>query len=153
MLQWILDNLGLVASLITVIFVFYFLMSSSRYSYRKSAPMPSAPPVRPERVEFAAFTPRAIAPNCHFILDIWAFLKSDYQIVHSLAKQLDREIKVGLKAGVLISRGAVLTIAIEVPSLRIADPVDTMVWEGEPTNASYHIEVPRTLIKCLDSGL
>jgi hypothetical protein len=94
------------------------------------------------KVEFAAFAPRTVTPNCQFILDIWAYLPEQYSSVFSIAKNLGRDLKIGQKNAVTISWGAILTINIEVPQLKIDDPVDTLVWTGEPANTSYIIEVP-----------
>jgi hypothetical protein len=98
--------------------------------------------IEPELINFAAFAPRSITPNGTFGLDIWAYLPSQYSSVAKIARELGRDVNVGQKAGVPISRGAILTIKVDIPLLSVEDPVDTLVWSDEPANASFIIGVP-----------
>ena len=95
-----------------------------------------------EFVEFAAFVPRHITPDSHFLLDIWAYLPSDYNFVCSITRELSRDINVGRKIGIPISRGSFITIMIDIPSLKVSDNIDTLVWIGKPANTTYIVEVP-----------
>src|SRR5262249_9274993 len=61
--------------------------------------------------------------------------------VVTIQKDLDREVNVGRKTGVPVSKGALLTIKVDIDPLRVQDPVDTLVWAGQPANTSYIIEV------------
>ena len=33
-------------------------------------------------------------------------------------------------------------MVLEIPTLRIPDPIDSLVWHGQPSNASFIVEVP-----------
>jgi hypothetical protein len=95
-----------------------------------------------DKVEFAAFAPAGITPSSAFVLDIWAYSPHQYSSVIETAKEIRREINVGVKVGVSVTRGAILTIRIDVVGLEVPDPIDTVIWEGAPTNASFIVKVP-----------
>ncbi len=97
------------------------------------------------RVEFSVFVPKNINPKSSFLLDIWAYLPTDYQFVCSRAKELDRDLNIGLKKGVPVTSGSTLTVTIEIPLFKVLDPIDTIIWQGEPTNTSFIVEVPGNL--------
>lgn len=80
--------------------------------------------------------------NSYFLMDIWAYLPSDYNFVCSITRELGRDINVGRKIGIPISTGTFLTIIIDIPSLKVHDNIDTLVWVGKPANTTYIVEVP-----------
>lgn len=92
-------------------------------------------------VVFTAHAPRWVAPSAKFVLDIWACLKDQLVTVAELA----RGESVGQKMGVPIERGTLITISLDIPDLAVRDPVDHLVWCGEPANASFQITVPKHL--------
>ncbi len=96
-------------------------------------------------IEFSVFVPRNINPKRSFLLDVWAYLPTDYQFVCSKAKELDRDSNIGLKTGVPVTSGSILTVTVEIPSFKVLEPTDTIIWQGEPTNASFIVEVPGNL--------
>ena len=95
-----------------------------------------------ESVEFAAFAPGAVTPKSEFVLDIWAFFASDYSLVSNKARETGKDATIGGKSGVLITRGSILTIQVEISSLFVRYPVDSLAWNGDPANTSYIVEVP-----------
>ena len=66
-------------------------------------------------------------------------------MVCSIARKLSQDINVGRKIGIPVSRGTFLTILIDIPALKVDDPIDTLTWEGQPANTSYTVEVPLSL--------
>jgi TIR domain len=159
MLDWILDHWILSGAIvgITALIVALILFLRRYYLIRyvdlapicfesdrqpQEAPTIGRFPIEPELINFAAFAPRSITPNCTFILDIWAYLPFQYSRVSEMARALGRDVNVGYKAGVPISRGAILTIKVDIAQLSVEDPVDTFVWNDEPANASFIIGVP-----------
>ena len=94
-----------------------------------------------ERVEFATFAPYRITPNCRFVLDVWAYLPHQYNCITAIAQKHGR-VNLGLKTGVPVPRGVILTIMINIEGFDVQDPIDTMVFESVPTNASFIIKVP-----------
>ncbi|MFC1569118.1 toll/interleukin-1 receptor domain-containing protein [bacterium] len=103
-------------------------------------PEPTALPT--ETVDFAAFAPERITPDSSFILDVWAYLPGQYDEIVEMATALRREANLGRKTGIPIPRLSILTIQIEIETLEVKDPIDTVVWNGVPTNASFIINVP-----------
>ena len=101
----------------------------------------SAAPSR-ESVDFAAFAPQSIARDATVMLDIWAFLPDQYASVVDSALDIGQDLKAGRKAGVSVPRGEILDITIQIAGLEVPDPVDTLVWDGVPTNASFIVHVP-----------
>jgi hypothetical protein len=94
------------------------------------------------RVSFSVFAPGVICLAQPFILDLWAYLPTQSDEVTSLARELGRDRRVGLKPDVAVARGTVLTVVLDLPSLRIKDPSDTIFWDGKPASASFIVEVP-----------
>jgi Leucine Rich Repeat (LRR) protein len=94
------------------------------------------------RVTFSVFGPQVIAPGQNFVLDLWAHLPIQAEMVLSWATKMGRDKMSGVKTGVAVASGAILSVLVEIPSLRVADPIDTMTWEGEPVNSSFIVETP-----------
>jgi hypothetical protein len=99
------------------------------------------PSGRSERVEFAAFAPAGVRPNSAFVLDVWAYLASQYSAVKDMAKEVGMTV-LGRKAGVSVARGVRLTVRIDISGFEIDEPRDTIEWDGVSTNASFAIRVP-----------
>lgn len=97
---------------------------------------------KPKSVEFAIFAPRSITPNSSFILDVWAYLPNQYSYITTIVQKHGRDVNLGSKTGVPVPMGAILTIEVNVDGLEVQDPIDTIVWNSEPTNASFIIKVP-----------
>ncbi len=106
-------------------------------------PLEARPPV--DRVTFSAFGPETVSPKQSFVLDIWAHTSAQDQAVAKEACALGRDRKIGIKSDVSITRGTDLAIVLELPKMRISDPVDTLVWHGDPANASFIIDTPDDL--------
>ncbi len=101
--------------------------------------------VLPQRVEFAVFSPRKISKGSTFILDVWAYLPEFYNSILLFARELGRDALIGRKIGVPIEKGAILGITVEVLGLEMVDSFDTIIWEGQTTNASFSINVPHSI--------
>jgi serine/threonine protein kinase len=95
-----------------------------------------------DRVSFSVFAPGVICPAQQFILDLWAHLPTQTDEVTSLAREFARDRRLGLRAQVAVARRAALSIVLDLPSLRIKDPSDTIFWDGVPVYASFVVEVP-----------
>ncbi|WP_459867115.1 hypothetical protein, partial [Endothiovibrio diazotrophicus] len=95
-----------------------------------------------EKVDFSVFSPEAIEPMSTFLLDLWVYLSHQYAYVVEAAKTTGKTRAVGRKAGVAVERGSVLTIQAEIAGLNVLEPAESIVWDGEPTNASFVVNVP-----------
>jgi hypothetical protein len=99
-------------------------------------------PASSDRVTFGAFAPTTVAPRQSFVVDVWAHTAAQSEAVAEQASALGRGRKVGTKNDVSVARGTVLSVVLEIPTMRIPDPTDNLVWCGEPSNASFIVEVP-----------
>ena len=104
-------------------------------------PSPSSP-VGHDRVSFSVFAPGVIRAAQQFILDLWAHLPTQTDEVNSIAREFGRDRRLGAKAQVAVARNSTLSVVLDLPSLRIKDPSDTIFWDGEPASASFIVEVP-----------
>lgn len=99
-----------------------------------------------DKLQFTVFTPQAITPGSSFVLDVWACLNQDLFAVNQIAKSLSRDKMIGHKSGVLAYRGSLFTLSLQIDGLEIAEPTDTLVWDGEPANASFLVQVPEDIM-------
>ena len=95
-----------------------------------------------EFVTFSTFAPASISPGSVFILDLWAYLAEQAGLVDGYARELGRERKLGMKAGVQLVRDTVLEATLALPGFKISEPFEPLVWTGEPANCSFQVEVP-----------
>jgi len=99
-------------------------------------------PVSSDRVTFGAFAPTSVAPGQSFVLDVWAHTAAQSQAVVEQAFALGRGKKIGTKSDVSVARDAMLSVVLEIPTMCISDPTDNLLWCGEPSNASFIVDVP-----------
>lgn len=146
MLEWILKNLSTIVAITVVVVILWFILRFLRRTFYLPAPCP-APyiPPEPQRVEFSAFSPKKISRGSSFILDIWAYLPASYDLILRFTKELGRDALVGRKTGIPVEKGAILSIVVDIPGLEVLEPVDTIVWEEGPTNASFSVRVLREI--------
>jgi hypothetical protein len=95
-----------------------------------------------QSVEFAAFGAKQIVPDSFTILDVWAYLNKQEDEVLKKAASVGHTAKLGLKSGIEVRQGAVLSIALILPEMIVDEPVETMVWSGQATNTSFVIGIP-----------
>jgi hypothetical protein len=97
-------------------------------------------------VNFSVFAPRSITPGSSFLLELWAHLANQTALVEASAREMGRERKIGLKAGVLLAPGTVLEATLELAGFELTDPNEPLVWSGEPANATFPVKVPAALV-------
>ena len=97
-----------------------------------------------DRVCFSLTAPATLEPGASYALDVWAYLGAQRTEVMNLARQSQGsdKIQVKTKSGVIVTRGTVLTVHVAIPTLEVADPEDTICWEGEIGNATFPVSVP-----------
>lgn len=96
-------------------------------------------------VQFAAFTDHEITLGSTFILDVWAYTHDTFGQVIETLQHLKRDKMLGVKAGVKITEGSLVTCKLSVPSLIVEEPVDSFLWNGVPSNVGFIVEVPKEL--------
>ena len=99
-------------------------------------------PDSPDAVNFSMFAPSSITPGGSFILDLWAHLGEQTRLVEGYAREIGRDRKLGVKAGVQLERGTVIEAALELPGFELPDPFEPLVWTGEPANCSFPARAP-----------
>jgi hypothetical protein len=109
-----------------------------------SARQTSLPVPITDRVSFSLTAPATLEPGASYALDVWAYLGAQRAEVMDLARQSQGsdKIQVKTKSGVIVTRGTVLTVHVAIPTLEVADPEDTICWEGEIGNATFPVTVP-----------
>ena len=110
---------------------------------RRPAPSRAGVPDSRDAVNFSMFAPPSITPGSSFILDLWAHLGEQAGLVEGFARELGRERKLGVKAGVQLERGTVIEAALELPGFMLPEPFEPLVWTGEPTNCSFPAQAPQ----------
>lgn len=95
-----------------------------------------------EKVEFAVFSPKSITSNATFLIDVWSYYPHQYPDVVQIAQTIGREKALGRKTGVPVQKGAILTFRVEIRGLEIPEAVDSVIWDGSPTNTSFIVNVP-----------
>jgi tetratricopeptide (TPR) repeat protein len=95
-----------------------------------------------ERVHFSAFAPPAVEPGSRYLLSIWAFLEDQREVLQARAGRQGRFQEVGSKGPVRVPRGTEITVVLDLPDFRVADPTDTLLWEGELASASFAVDTP-----------
>jgi len=109
-------------------------------------PLPTKDQTLQSSVEFSVFAPAEIALNSKFVVDFWAYLPEQYDRVLATAKKIGREVHLGQKSAVSITHGEILSVTISIDGLKVLDPVDTIVWMGSATNASFVVHIPPEVI-------
>ena len=96
-----------------------------------------------DRVHFSVTLPPAVNPGSHFVLDVWAHLRHERDIVIQRAKEaFGAGAHVQSKGPVLVPGGTLISVYLTIEGFTIGDPEDTIQWFGEPTNASFPVAVP-----------
>jgi hypothetical protein len=111
-------------------------------------PSSATHPQRPKRVDtvdFAVFGPNALAPGHRHIIDVWAYGAGDFETVKSKAAEVSREQVFGRKSGLPVYHEAVIKLTLSMSEVNIADPSDTIIWHGDPTNASFAVALPASI--------
>jgi hypothetical protein len=118
------------------------------------APEPAGADIPINRVAFSVFAPPAVRPQSSFVLSVWAILHESDRSVDAEVPRRQREemlrrasaggklVETGTRGPILIPASSDLTLTIDVPGFEIAEPVDTLLWEGEIANVSFVVRAP-----------
>jgi len=109
-----------------------------------SAPAPAPVVVREsQKVVFTLTAPEHVTVKVAFELFVWAHVPEERAKVLARAREeLGRDILERAKGPVRIASGTTLSVRLTIPGAEIAEPEDTMVWEGESTCASFVVTLP-----------
>jgi len=99
-----------------------------------------------DRVDFSVFAPPLISPGRSFVLEVWAYLRTqrDEMLARaSLAERVER----GTRGPVAVTRETELTLVLRLDGFVVPENQDTIVWQGEATNVPFVVEAPPQLAR------
>lgn len=95
---------------------------------------------------FSAFAPKAIQPGASFLLNVWAFCKSQRAEVIKIEAKAGKT-EAGTKGPLCIFIGDKIVIELELPKdafeIEAANGSDSMEWFGEATNTTFAVTCKR----------
>ena len=104
---------------------------------------PSLPEATVDRVHFTVTAPTSVAAETTFVVDVWAHLEEQREIVIARAHQAapGQALVIKTKGHFQIAQGSVLSVRLKFDSLVVQDPEDTILWEGQVGNATFAVLV------------
>jgi cell division protein FtsZ len=95
-------------------------------------------------LHFSVTSPYRAAPGTSFVLDIWAHLGNQRDVIRDRALQgsLDDNIIMKSIGPKKIQFGTEITVRLEIPGLEIENIEQVIMWIGEIASANYCIDVP-----------
>jgi hypothetical protein len=119
---------------------------------RRTAGVPGA---MVDKVHFTVASPSKVNPGSSFLIDVWAHLEGHRREVVERVLQAcsPEEIHIRSKGPVELARRTVLTVRLQVESLEIDSPEDTILWDGEIGNATFPVRVPVDVAEGSKAGL
>jgi hypothetical protein len=92
-----------------------------------------------DRVSFSLVGLAAMAPGSRTVLEVWAHLPGQRDQIPGS--------RIISKAGTRIIRGTTINVHLVIAGLAVKDPDDVIIWDGEPANATFPIDVPAGMAK------
>ncbi|MFX0032559.1 MAG: TIR domain-containing protein [Candidatus Hodarchaeota archaeon] len=106
-----------------------------------------------EKVSFSVYAPSSIYPGSKFILDVWAYLKTQKSELEEIAIREGAYEKIEEKGPIEAKRGDEFQILLILdPPFEVHHDVDSISWLGEITKASFPVIVPETIEIGIYSG-
>src|SRR5262249_61951255 len=87
--------------------------------------LPARPPAT-KRVNFSLTGPTTMVPGRSYVLEVWAYLDAHHKEVLKRARRGRKagEVSVQTKSGVLVERGATITVRVNIPDFQVHDAED-----------------------------
>lgn len=96
-------------------------------------------------VDFSIFAPASVKPSSSFILELWAYLRSDQKEALTRASKQGRMIERGSRGPVHVPGRSELTIVLRLDGFDLQDSQDTILWTSEITNLAFIVSVPKDM--------
>jgi len=95
-------------------------------------------------VDCTVFAPPIAPRNSVIFVQVYAHLPEQVEGVIRLASEFDSEGKRRAVKSLedVVARGTKLSFELITPGLRVADPIQSIVWRGKPDAAQFAVEVP-----------
>ncbi len=105
-----------------------------------------APLAERDRVDFSVFAPGETNAGDTFLVQSFIHLPAQGEQARSMAEEADQaaETRASRSLRYSIERGSGLTLHLKMPGLDVDDPVQEVLWNGEPQSSEFVITVPRT---------
>lgn len=110
------------------------------------AGMPSRPKshiASVDKIHFTITSPPFVVPGAGFILEVWAHLDRQRDVVIERAKQAagTEGVRAQTKGPFEVVRESLLSIRLQLEGLEISQEEDRILWDGEVGNATFAIKV------------
>lgn len=101
-------------------------------------------PTERDPVDCTVFAPPAVKRDESFMVQVFAHRPEQTEAAQQLAREFDSESqRRGFKSlEAEIRRGARLTIHLAIPDFEVADPVQSLTWQGRPESVQFEVGVP-----------
>ena len=112
---------------------------------------PPPPPPRTRRsvlnkASFFAFAPVSVKAESQFILEIWACTENQYSETRRRITGDGKVLETGRKGPVSIELGTLLNVSVSIPAFGLEGAKDTMLWDEEPVNVTFAVNVPNEVV-------
>jgi hypothetical protein len=96
-------------------------------------------------VHFTVAAPATVKPGDSFVVDLYAHLARQRPAVMRRVREEygSRAMGVKSKGPVELARGAVLQVRLDMEGMQVAQPDDTLMWQGEIGNADFAVQAPQ----------
>jgi hypothetical protein len=146
-ITWILTlpSTFLVVSLIVILVCF---TGFRKYNQRIIFQKPNS------EVFFSVISPKTVAPESSFLIDIWAHLEDQRNEVINRSKDgsIDDNVLIKTKGPTTISKGSNLVIHLNLPDVIIENSDQHLLWKGNISSANFLIKVPKDVLKGVKIG-
>jgi hypothetical protein len=116
-------------------------------------PAPAAAPIAPpapadiaDDVTCSVFAPTSAAPGAALMVQVFLHVDADLIKVRELAQEADPEVERRLGFARLrtrIVRGAIVDVELCGRGLVVDEPLQSLVWDGDPEAANFVVSLPR----------
>ena len=95
-------------------------------------------------VDFSAFSPFSAHPNDEVLVQVFLHCPDEAALASALAEQADPETKPRGVATLTteINRGQKIGISLDAPGLTIDQPIQHMIWRGDPRSCQFLVRLP-----------
>jgi len=98
------------------------------------------------KVYFSIYTPVSIFPGTKFILSLWAYLNEQKPDMETVASREGTYVRREEKGPILAKEGEKFQALLILPSpFEVPNEMDTIIWLGNITKATFPISVPKTI--------
>ena len=127
---------------------------------KKLRPVPSMPipsdlnrpiaqvvkPTKMNKVDFSVVSPEAVKPGSTSVVDVYMYTKSQRKIVDKAIKAAKEKVTESARTGssVSVRQGSSVTVEITSEDAVIAEPQETLQWNGDALDFQFRFSLPET---------